>query len=169
MSEDASVAFQVFPIPDVSGATINATSACLNFSNEVFITGAINLSDGIYTINYQLSGASTVSSSASVTFANGKGSFIIPATDLNTSGNVTVTVIQVTSNVSQCGTSTGNINPFTFAVTELDTPEIIQQRNEFCDADNPTIADLSANVTTMELLCGMMFLLADKLLNARIY
>ena len=148
LSEDASAAFQVFPIPDVSGATINAASACLNFSNEVFITGAINLSDGIYTINYQLSGANSSTSSSSVTFVNGRGSFIIPATDLNTSGNVTITVTQLTSNVSQCGASASAINPFTFVVTELETPEIVTKGNEFCDADNPTIADLSANVTT---------------------
>jgi mucin-2 len=114
LSEDASATFQVFPIPDVSGATINATSACLNFSNEVFITGAINLSDGIYTINYQLSGANSSTSSSSVTFVNGRGSFIIPATDLNNSGNVTITVTQLTSNVSQCGSSASVINPFTF-------------------------------------------------------
>jgi mucin-2 len=148
LSEDASAAFQVFPIPDVSGATINAASACLNFSNEVFITGAINLSDGIYTINYQLSGANSSTSSSSVTFVNGRGSFIIPATDLNTSGNVTITVTQLTSNVSQCGASASAINPFTFVVTELETPEIVTKGNEFCDADNPSIADLSANVTT---------------------
>ena len=149
LNEDATTSFQVFPLPNVTGAILSASTACLNFSNEVFITGADNLSDGIYTIQYQLSGASTLTSSVSGTFTNGKGSFIISASELNTLGNVTVKVNQVISNVSQCGTSGNAINPITFAVTQLDTPILNEKGNEFCKTDNPTIANLSSNITNV--------------------
>lgn len=176
LSEDANVAFQVFPIPNATGATLSAATACVNFSNEVTISGANNLSDGYYNITYQLSDASTVTAIAPVLFNTGKGSFIIPGTDLNKSGNVTVTIFEIKSQVSSCGTSGSSLIPFTFVVTEIDTPVLVSKGNEFCEFDKPTIANLSSNITTTETVVwydaatgGTAYNTADLLEDAKVY
>ena len=152
LNENATKQFQIFPVPNVSGASLNASSACLNYSNIVSILDANSLNDGIYTIKYQLSGASTLSSSASVTFTNGKGIFTIPANELNNFGNVTITISEFVSQVSSCPASGTTISPVTFAVTQLDTPTLNEKGNEFCGNTNPkpTLADLTENITGSE-------------------
>ncbi|WP_166426955.1 gliding motility-associated C-terminal domain-containing protein [Flavobacterium psychrotolerans] len=176
LSEDANVDFQVFPIPNASGATLNAATACINFSNEVTISGANSLSDGYYDIIYQLSDASTATATVPVLFSSGKGSFMIPGTDLNNSGNVTVTISEIKSQVSSCGTSGSTLIPFAFVVTQLDTPILVSKGNEFCDYEKPTIANLSSNISTSETVVwydaatgGTAYNTTDLLEDAKVY
>ncbi|HWR93948.1 MAG TPA: gliding motility-associated C-terminal domain-containing protein [Flavobacterium sp.] len=136
--------------PDITGAILNASTTCINFSNEVLVSGANSLANGSYTINYQLSGAVTTSLSAVTTFTSGTGSFIIPASEINNSGFVTVTVLDFKSNENQCTTIASTIFPITFEVIKVDTPELKSEGNEFCGTDKPTIADLSANIVSGE-------------------
>jgi mucin-2 len=150
LTENATAIFQVFPTPNITGATLSAGPACLNFSNEVSITGANNLPNGDYSIDYQLSGANTATATVIVTFANGNGTFTIPAADLSNAGDVTVTIAQITSETNQCGTSGTGFNPITFNVSQLGQPVIDAEGNEFCATDKPTIADLSSHIQGTE-------------------
>jgi len=147
LNENATAAFQVVPIPDVTGVRVDATDACLSFSNQVFITNANNLADGIYSVTYQLSGANTATTTVTVTFAGGIGSFVIPANQLTNTGNVTVAITQLTSAAGICGVNGSAFNPVTFAVNRIGTPTIISNGNAFCAKDNPTVANLSANIS----------------------
>ena len=149
-TEDAKTSFQVFPLPDATGAILSSASACLNSSNEVSLSGANAISDGLYDITYELSGVSTYSTTVNVEFVRGKTNFVIPASVLNTVGNVTITIDKIISGVSQCDTSGSVILPISFNVIELDTPILTDKGNEFCENDNPTIANLSVNVSGSE-------------------
>ncbi len=146
LNENASVNFQILTLPNPAGATITASNSCENFANQVNIAGAGNLADGVYNITYELSGANTATTTVSVTFAGGNGSFTIPASDLTNAGATTVTITNLVSGAIPCGSS-GGINPVTFTVSQLGTPVLIPQGNEFCAADHPTIATLSGNIT----------------------
>lgn len=140
------VQLKVLQNPSITGAILNASTCCINFSNQVFITGANSLSNGIYTINYQLSGAVVATLSASVPFVSGSGTIVIPASQINNAGNITVTILEFVSNENQCATSGSTINPITFEVIKVDTPILESEGNEFCGSDNPTVADLTANI-----------------------
>jgi gliding motility-associated-like protein len=95
-----------------------------------------------------LSGAATATYTDVVTITGGVGSFTIPATDLTTAGNVTVTITQITNAVGLCAAATIGIDPMTFEVSAaVDTPTITPTGNKFCAPTNPTIANLTANIT----------------------
>ncbi|MFT3794218.1 gliding motility-associated C-terminal domain-containing protein [Flavobacterium sp.] len=146
-TENASTSFTVHPVPNATGASVSAANACQGFDNEVTITGATNLTDGTYTIDYTLTGSNTATTTVSVAFASGEAHFDIPAADLQNPGTTTITITQLTLSTSTCGISGVTFNAVTFTVEQLGTPVLEENGNEFCATDNPTIADLSANVS----------------------
>jgi mucin-2 len=146
LTENASVNFQILPAPDVTGAAVAASDSCIGFANQVSISGANSLADGTYTISYQLTGANTATETTSVTFAGGSGTFTIPATNLANQGSVTVTITQLTS-TTLCGIAGTGFNTVVFMVAQPGTPVLIPQGDEFCAADNPTIATLADNIS----------------------
>ncbi|RZJ33006.1 MAG: gliding motility-associated C-terminal domain-containing protein, partial [Flavobacterium sp.] len=150
LSEDASASFQIQASPNVSGATVSAGDSCLNFSNQVSITGANGLADGTYSIDYVLSGANSATGTVQVTFTGGNGNFTIPATQLTNPGAVTLTITQLSSAGNPCTAGSTAFTAITFNISQLGTPVLDQQGNEFCASDNPTIADLSANIQGSE-------------------
>jgi gliding motility-associated-like protein len=145
-SENATANFTINPIPNVTGATVSAQSTCPNSGSVVTISGAINLADGSYTITYQLTGANTSTGTISVTFTSGVATFTIPSTDLINSGDTTITISQLISGSTTCGIIGNVFNLTTFSVTAVATPVLITEGNLFCSIDNPTIANLSANI-----------------------
>ncbi len=146
LNEDASANFTILAAPDVSGATASASDSCVGFSNDITISGADALTDGNYDITYQVSGANTANATAAVTFANGSATFTIPATVLPNAGTVIITISQFVTSPGACGADITAIAPITFNVSQLGTPELLPQGNEFCSTDNPTFNDLSANI-----------------------
>lgn len=149
-SENATVSFEISPIPNITGATATAASSCVNLPNQVFISNASGLANGIYNINYQLSGANTANGTSSLTIVSGAGSFMIPAGELSSTGNTILTITQLTGATSQCGATGTAFNPLLFVVSQAGTPTIISSGNEFCAKDKPTVADLSANISGSE-------------------
>ncbi len=150
LNENASASFQILPAPVITGATLQALPVCLGLSNTVTISGATAITDGNYTINYQLSGAATGSYNASVTFSAGAATFTIPAADLPALGNVTVSIDQIVGATGQCGASGTSILPVTFEVVTVATPTINPQGNEFCSELNPTVASLTGNIPGLQ-------------------
>jgi gliding motility-associated-like protein len=141
--------FTVIPLPNASNANIAVNDICLiNDVATVSITNASALPDGNYTIIYDLTNANVSSgNSIIVVFTGGSASFVIPSTLLTNAGNTTITIQDLITNTTFCGTSTLAINPITFIITDEATPTIISNGNIFCIQDNPTIADLTANVS----------------------
>jgi mucin-2 len=147
LSENAAATFAILPVPDVTGATVTAGNACTGFSNQVTIAGANSLADGVYNLNYLLSGANTATGTIQITFAGGNGNFTIPASELANAGNVTLSITQLLSVSGICGAAGNNFNTVVFNVSQLATPILVPLGNEFCQRDNPTIATLSGNIT----------------------
>jgi gliding motility-associated-like protein len=150
LTEDANASFTVNAVPDLSVGEMSAATACLNSSNVVTLASQINtsLTDGNYNITYVLSGAATATYTDLVTIFNGVGTFTIPATDLTTVGNVTVTITQITAVIGLCNATTIGIDPITFEVSAaVETPVIAPNGNKFCIPTNPTVANLTSNIT----------------------
>ena len=146
-NENATTTFTILPLPNVTGATVNAATSCVNFSNEVTISGANNLADGTYTLDYQLSGANTATTTIQVTFTNGSTTFIIPAADLINTGDTTLTITQLLSGTTLCGVGGTSFTPIIFSVIQLGTPQLIANGERFCNTNNPTVSNLSDNIT----------------------
>lgn len=148
LSEDAETNFEVYELPLLSSAALSASNVCINLENEVTVTNMMNRSvDGTYLITYQLSGASNATNTATITIVGDIGSFNIPATDLTTAGNVTVTITQIQSVTGGCDAAAILIDPITFEVTQIETPILLPEGNEFCISDNPTISNLSTSIS----------------------
>ena len=168
--------FTINPIPIVTGSSISAQATCPNFASLVTISGASSLTDGTYSITYQLTGANTSTTTILVNFTSGVATFTIPSTDLNNSGDTTITINQLISATTTCGITGNILSPTTFAVATLATPVLITDGNVFCDLPNPTIADLSANIVgTPNVLWynaqtgGTTYSITDLLVDGTIY
>ncbi len=145
-NENATVSFVIYPIPNLTTAIVTVQDTCANYASLVTISGTTGMPDGDYTIIYQLSGANTASTTITVIFTGGTGSFTIPATDLVNNGTTTLTINQLNAVATSCGVSGNIVNPVDFNVTQLGTPQIIQDGNLFCEDDNPTLESLTANL-----------------------
>ncbi|NMH27891.1 gliding motility-associated C-terminal domain-containing protein [Flavobacterium silvaticum] len=138
--------FEIFPIPDLTGAQLTAADVCFGTDGEIIISNATALVDGSYIITYQLSGASIASGTATVDFTGGDGSFAIPASDLPALGQVGIVIQDIVSDGGSCGPGSTISLSGSFEVSEAQTPVLSENGDEFCFTDNPTVADLSANI-----------------------
>jgi len=137
--------FTVNPTANLSNAQISATTACLGFGSTISITGA-TAPDGTYAITYALTGSNTATATVNVVFANGQATFDIPAAELPNLGQTTVFISAIGAINSPCPGIVDPINATIFDVVQPGTPQLTDQGDEFCGRDNPTIADLSANI-----------------------
>lgn len=147
-TENATTNFTVYALPDLNGAVLTAPDICLGDDNTVSINTALNLADGNYTITYQLAGASTATNTALVAIASGQGTFLIPASEISTSGNVAVSITQIVSQQGSCSSTGAGSTPVDFDIAPLvGTPTLVEGGNKFCAPTNPTIANLTSNIT----------------------
>jgi len=102
----------IYPIPDLSGAKITETTICQNNNASIVISDAIKIIDGIYDIQYKITGANNTSQNVRLTFTGGNASFTVPSTLNSQSGNAVITITNITHVISQCSgiaDLTGNI------------------------------------------------------------
>ena len=143
---NVTVPFTIISNPTATGATLSSITTCILTDGQATISGATNLPDGIYNINYSLSGSNSNSNTTTVTLSNGVGSFVIPANALSNPGNTTLTITQISSTSSFCS-FIGTINSQSvFVVNNSDTPQLQANGNIFCFTTNPTIANLTSNI-----------------------
>ncbi|NHN26866.1 gliding motility-associated C-terminal domain-containing protein [Flavobacterium jejuense] len=148
---DASDNFIINPLPDTTGATITAIDICISEIETIFIGNANILNDGEYTILYDLTGSNnSTDNSVIVTFTNGNGDFTIPSSLLENGGTTTITIQNISYNVTNCGTTDLSANPINFIITDPGVPSLAVDGNLFClqDLPNPTIANLTSNITS---------------------
>lgn len=149
-SANLSGTFELFPIPDLTGASLIAADVCVGFDGEVIISDASGLADDIYVLTYQLSGAATASGTANVDFTGGDGSFAIPSAQLPALGTVQIVIQDIEQTGSVCNpTGTISLSGF-FEVGLATVPTLVEGGNLFCGRENPTVNDLSANVTGVD-------------------
>uniref|UniRef100_UPI00058F6D59 gliding motility-associated C-terminal domain-containing protein n=1 Tax=Psychroserpens damuponensis TaxID=943936 RepID=UPI00058F6D59 len=136
--------------PDATGLEISSEDICLGLSNDISITNATLLTDGSYTVSYNISGANQSDNTITITMLNGISVFNIPADLLTNTGITTVTLTSITMVGSICSADVSAILPTSFNVLNSLTPELIENGHIFCLQDEPTIEDLSNNITNTE-------------------
>ncbi|HEY0045979.1 MAG TPA: gliding motility-associated C-terminal domain-containing protein [Flavobacterium sp.] len=149
-TENATITFEILPLPNLVAANLNAPSTCVGVANTITVSGAGNLTDGNYLATYTLSGANVGTANAVISITNGTGSFTIPADAFLNQGTVTLALTDILAGSGPCGSSGVTFAAISFEVTALETPQISEGGNEFCAADNPTVGDLSAGITGTE-------------------
>jgi len=105
--------------PDVSNFNISATPVCAGINNSTVTVNSTTLPSNTYTVTYNLGAPNTATGlTATMTFATGTGSFIIPAMYLNTAGSTSITITDLqngtcnTSGLSKVGSIVVNgVNP----------------------------------------------------------
>ncbi|HQW68711.1 MAG TPA: gliding motility-associated C-terminal domain-containing protein, partial [Flavobacterium sp.] len=142
----ASTNFVIQPSLDITGATVSAQDTCVNFQSLVTISNANNLPDDSYTITYTLSGANAFTETITIPFVSGSAIFPLAQTNLTNAGATTITITDIISTTVTCGLNGATFPPYTFDVDELGAPTLVQEGNLFCEDENPTIANLSANI-----------------------
>jgi gliding motility-associated-like protein len=144
-----SVSFEVLPAATITEALVTLSALCANSDGTVSITNATNLSNGTYQLTYQIIGAITHNETISVEFLNGQTSFVIPSTILINTGEITLSINQINSNTGNaCGTPGHTFNAVTLTIENVETPELIDGGNSFCEDDNATIANLISGINT---------------------
>jgi gliding motility-associated-like protein len=149
LNVNATSTVTINPLLDTTGGTLSAQNTCLNNTSVVTISGANNLADGDYQITYTLTGANTASENITIAFVSGSATFTIPSTLLTNAGDTTIEITDMTSSVNICGTTGTVFSSYLFTVENLATPQLIQDGNLFCEDENPTIANLTANISNI--------------------
>jgi gliding motility-associated-like protein len=156
LTTSANVAVVINNLPDASGLelSIDDNIICLGFPEDITvnITGASQLPDGDYTIVYLLTEANVSLNTTAITISGGNSSFIIPQNLIPNPGITMVTLSQLFFIGETCSAITDFIEPAKILVEEVRTPQIIDNGDELCVEDIPTIASLTANIIDPEII-----------------
>lgn len=103
---DVSDILHVFPLPKINTATLTIDPVCKNSDAVVTLSGNTNLSDGNYSVVYNLSGSNTATSKqATFTVSSGLASFSVPASLIPVVGNTTIAITTITNLTTGCTNS----------------------------------------------------------------
>lgn len=140
-----SATFMVNPLPSAIAMNISApNSVCLNQPVVVSVSGLGGLTN--VTINYDLSGANNSTGNIqSLALVGGGATFTIPQALLNNSGSTTITITGLSNNVNSCGVIVSNVSDV-FVINALPSAPVATNQT-FCEANNPTVANLVPNGT----------------------
>ncbi|WP_179336090.1 gliding motility-associated C-terminal domain-containing protein [Winogradskyella costae] len=155
LTDSADVTVSIIDIPDISGFTMSIINdiVCVGLEEvTIDITGANQLPDGEYSIVYELTNANNSVNTIAITIVGGNAMFTIPQSLLPNSGLTSVTLTQLFVLGQNCSAITDAVEPVIISIENLPTPQIISSGDEFCSEDNPTIADLSANIINEEIV-----------------
>ena len=149
----------VFPLPQIDKATLTIDPICKGFDATVKISGDTNLTEGNYSIVYNLSDNNiAVSQQAFFKVAIGTGTFIIPASLIPVVGNIRISITNITNLTTGC-TNVSNITK-EFGVKPLpDFANLKLDIKALCQ-NQPVVVSLSglgilANITINYNLSGV--------------
>ena len=124
--------FYVYPTPNINEATLTVAPVCQNFDAVVQFSGTSNLTDGLYDILYNLSGANTsFGIAASLNVVSGIASFVLPAALISNSGTSNIVITNIKNKTTNCSnTSTLRTN---FIVNPLpDSTNLVATIKSMC-------------------------------------
>ncbi|MFE3869176.1 gliding motility-associated C-terminal domain-containing protein [Flavobacterium sp. LS2P90] len=125
----------VFPLPKIDKATLTIDPVCKGFDAIVKISGDTNLTEGNYSIFYNLSDSNiAIAQQAFFKVAIGTGTFVIPASLIPVVGNIKISITNITNLFTGC-TNVANITkefgvkPLPdFSNLKLDIKEVCQNQ-----------------------------------------
>ncbi|PWK18163.1 gliding motility-associated C-terminal domain-containing protein, partial [Xanthomarina spongicola] len=145
--DSAEVIVTITELPDITGLELSTNNICEGENLMVNILNANSLEDGNYFIIYNITGADNFTDSVLVTINNGEGNFLILASAFTIYGNYELNITDFIPENGICSADTSFLNPIVFEVYESITPILVDQGDVFCISVNPTIEDLSNNIT----------------------
>lgn len=139
---DISDVLIVNPLPRIDDATLTILAVCKGSDATVEISGNTNLTDGNYSVSYNLSGGNSATTQQAVfNFVDGSGSFAIPSGLIQNVGNTTISIVKITNLTTGC-TNTSNLSKI-FVVKALpDVGNLTVEINDVCQ-DEPLVVSLS--------------------------
>ncbi|TDU39756.1 gliding motility-associated-like protein [Gelidibacter sediminis] len=144
--DTATVTVKIVTPPNSIGLVLTSDIICLNDAATINLSGATQLLDGIYQIEYSITGSNLFNGSIEVTVTNGSATFTLPASQLANAGITTLTITNLINSTTNCGTSSETNPNVQFTIEKSQTPQLVSDGNAFCLEDEPTIADLSNNI-----------------------
>ncbi|PRZ21117.1 gliding motility-associated C-terminal domain-containing protein [Flavobacterium granuli] len=139
---DLSDILNVNPLPKINGAILNIVDVCKGSDAIVEISGNTNLTDGNYSIDYNLSGNNSATSQQ-LTFnvTNGMGSFSIPSALIPSIGNTTISIVKITNITTGC-TNTSNLAKVFIVKTLPNVANLAVEIKDVCQGE-PILVSLS--------------------------
>jgi gliding motility-associated-like protein len=143
----------VFPLPKIDKATLTIDPVCKGFDATVKISGDTNLTEGNYSIFYNLSDSNiAVAQQAFFKVAVGTGTFVIPSSLLPIVGTIKIAITKITNLSTGC-VSTANITkefsvkPLPdFTNLKLDVKEVCQNQQVVVSLSGlGPLADITVN------------------------
>ncbi|MCX7547649.1 gliding motility-associated C-terminal domain-containing protein [Xanthomarina sp. F1114] len=147
LTDSSQVTISISELPDLTSLELTLNNICEGEELLVSIINASSLIDGNYLITYNVSGVDNFVNSVLVEIIDGEGNFIISAIALTIPGEYNLTITGFISESTNCGGDTSLVIPLEFEVYESITPVLIDEGNIFCETDEPTIEDLSDNIS----------------------
>lgn len=145
-TDSARVIVTIIPPPNSSGLTLSANSICLDELATINLSGATQLANGTYNLNYSLSGANNSEQTIAATITNGSTTITVPASQLTTAGTTTFTILNLINPVTNCGTASNTPPTVQISVEDARTPQLLTGGDSFCEDDAPTLANLTSNL-----------------------
>jgi gliding motility-associated-like protein len=133
--------FDIIPLPDTTGTTVTVTEPiCLGGDATVQINGPA-LTDGTYTLTYDLSGAnSSTGNATTVGIIASNGQFTIPSTLLTNAGGTTVTLNLQTNTTTGCTVQGGSVSD-SFTVSPIPAINVSEINIlDICIGNNATVS-----------------------------
>ncbi|EDP72004.1 CHU large protein; uncharacterized [Flavobacteriales bacterium ALC-1] len=147
VTDEATVTVGFADIPDVSSMTLSIDDiVCFGNDVVVNIDGANQLADGDYTIVYEISGVNVSSNTTTISVISGSSSFTIPQNLFPNSGLSTLTLSEFYFAGEFCNADTSAINTIEIVIPDIPTPQINEDGANFCEFDDPTVANLTENI-----------------------
>ena len=141
--------FEVLPLPNAAGITGMASDVCFGEDVIVNLSGATSLSDADYLISYQLSGATDSEIiTETTTFTGGSTAITLDSTVFTAGGLTTFSVLDIQNSTTGCSATNLTVTLVDFTLEDPAVPTIAGDGAVFCINDDPTIADLEANVSS---------------------
>lgn len=137
---DASDVLVIYPIPDLTDATFSVQDVCQNNAADVLLNNATSLTDGNYTIQYNLTGANVeINQVATFTVSSGVANFVIPGNLLVNAGTTTIVITSITNNATGCSNVVDLFDDF--VVKPLPSvPALAVVINDVCEGQSVTAA-----------------------------
>jgi len=133
--------------PDLTGIEISSESDfCLGTDVVVTVSGADQLSDGNYTIIYELTGENSLVNSVDIEVISGISFFNISGNLFVNPGITSISIIDFFFNPGECSGNTAPIAPIQVNIDIIEIPTLIEEGATFCEEDEATIQDLSNNI-----------------------
>lgn len=141
--------FEIFPLPDATGITGTANDVCFGEPVTVRLSGATVLSDIDYEIYYQLSGATESEIiTETVKFTGGSADVILESSVFNSGGLTMFNLLDIQNSTTECSATNLPVTVVDFTLENPAVPSITSDGAVFCINDDPTVADLEANISS---------------------